>query len=205
MSGDSDRQGWPSEWGSHRHAAHEPAHLVDLDLEDTHVHAVRLSIRPTHSIRSVVITLLGVLFGVLSVGSIVLTVNEPTSDAVAGSIVLVVFAAAFLFSGLAAIVMARRGLGVDLTPDTLTVGLGGRRTSLQWNDVASIAAVSDSGTDAIAITRRDDTVVQVPCRRLKSDPHLALEALRFYAEHPSNREELTGDAAVQRIAARSFA
>lgn len=178
---------------------YEPAKLVDVDLESGHVHAVRFGVRPTHTVRSVAYAALGLLFAAMAVGSLVLTIGDPTSDAMIGTVVLMVFAGAFILAGLAGIRISRRGLGIDLTPSAVTVGLGGDRTVLAWDDVTAIAAGTDSDGATIEISARDEKVVSVLRRKLKSDPQVVIQAIRHYHQNPGHRDELAGDDGVRRI------
>lgn len=193
----------PPEWTHSRRGQHAPARLVDVDLDGRTIHAIRLEVRPTHTTRSVVMTVLGLVFAAVAIGAIVLSIMDPAWDAIVGSIVLVGFATLFLFGGLLDILAARRGLGLDLTPDDVTVGLGHTRTAIAWDDVTEVRAFSiPHHGDWLGIATADgesDLAAAVACRKLKSDPLIAYHGVRYYADHPESRGELAGEDGVRRL------
>lgn len=197
----------PPEWESaHRRTAKPPV-VSNIDLGGEQSSAIRFGVRATHTVRSVVHSVLGLLFAVLAVGSVVLTVGDPTVNAVAGSMVLMVFAGLFLSAGVVGIVSARRGLGVDLSREAIVVGLGGGRTVIDWTDVAGVSAATESGHDVIVVSARnhEDLIGStVPCSKLKADPVVVFHTLQFYASHRSKRAELGTDAALRRIKTRQL-
>lgn len=211
----------PTGWAHARHLSHDPAEVVDIELDGQSVHAVRLGVRPTHTTQSVVMTLLGVVFAALAGGAIVLAILDPAWDSIIGSIVLVGFAALFLISGLLDVRAARRGLGIDLTPDDVTFGLGYSRTTMAWGDITEIRAFSiphhgdwlgvatrepQPPTDSTTASRlATDLTAAVPCRKLKPDPLVVYHGLRYFLEHPEARAELRGDAGERRLNSRRLA
>lgn len=190
---------WPPEWAPARRFTSKPPIGIDIDLGSGAERALRFRVRPTHTVQSVVHSVLGLLFAILTAGSVVLTVRDPTSDAVVGSIVLAIFAGVFLSTGILAVISTRRGLGVDLAVTGVVVRIGGQPTVLTWEDVAKVASASESGHNTIKISVHNGPPVTLPCRKLKTDPLVVFHTLRFYASHPDNRHELGGDQALPRV------
>jgi hypothetical protein len=175
--------------------------LVDVDSDDGTHRAVRFPVKATHTARSMLHSALGLLFAALAAASVAWTVADPAWDAALGSLVLAGFAALFLWTGVLAIVAARHGLGIDLTPVAIIVGLGGDRRDVPWARLASVAASTESGHDVIVLSLQDGTPATVPCQKLKADPVLVYYSLCYYFTHSEERSELDGEAALQRITA----
>jgi hypothetical protein len=178
----------------------QPA-LVDVDSDDGIHRAVRFPVKATHTARSIVHSALGLLFAALAAASVAWTVADPAWDAALGSLVLAGFAALFLSTGILAIAAARHGLGIDLTPVAIIVGLGGDRRDVPWAGLVSVAASNESGDDVVLLSIQDGTAVIVPCQKLKADPVVVYYSLCYYFTHSEERSELDGEAALRRVTA----
>ncbi|PSL04037.1 hypothetical protein CLV30_10639 [Haloactinopolyspora alba] len=119
-----------------------PARAVLVEVEGTHTPGLRFPVRPTPPLVSVGLLLAGLVFVALALAAGVAAVLQGEWPMLAGVAVLVAVGAVFLLGGIAGLRSARTGLGVDLTPRHVVVGLGIDRVVLAWDEIAAIGATT---------------------------------------------------------------
>lgn len=173
-------------------------------------------------------TIFAVIFAVVAVGLAIMAFTEDKLASLIGTVVLGAFSAVFTLAVIAYLRRDKTNPPSLTLTERGVVVVGNAARSIAWDDVVGVrAAVLDmlSGwwsvrQNAIVVEVRESAGPTRPARerlrmfasyvvgngdvevrnvQLDSDPVVAYHALRFYWEHQDLRQELRGEAAVERI------
>lgn len=117
---------------------------VGTEVEGVRSTAVRFPVRPSPPIVNVSLLVLGAAFLALAVAAMVIAIVRGEGQLVIGFVVLGGIGSVLFLGGIAGLFSSRAGIGIDLTPQHVVIGLGATPKVLAWDDIEEIGATSIS-------------------------------------------------------------